>query len=85
MSTSYPPFPASPSCRTPWPKPPASRYPEELHAVVTYCLNTDPQQRPSAQQLLQRVRELRKRRLADPTGGSGGSGAVGAAVGPPRR
>jgi hypothetical protein len=53
------------SCRIPWPKPPAPRYPQELHDLVAFCLNTDPAARPTSEHLLQRVSALRRQRLPD--------------------
>ncbi|KAI8472758.1 MAG: kinase-like domain-containing protein [Monoraphidium minutum] len=53
------------NCRIPWPKPPAPRYPQELHDLVSSCLTPDPAARPTSDQLLARVRGLRRRPLPD--------------------
>ncbi|WIA39603.1 hypothetical protein OEZ86_005687 [Tetradesmus obliquus] len=53
------------NCRIPWPKPPAPRYPQELHSLVGLCLAAEARQRPTVQQLLERVQELLAAGLPD--------------------
>jgi hypothetical protein len=55
------------SCRIPWPKPPAPRYPQELHSLVGMCLTSEHSQRPTVLQLLERVQELMAAGLPDPS------------------
>jgi hypothetical protein len=55
------------SCRISWPKPPALRYPQELHSLVTLCLAAEHSQRPTVMQLLERVQELLAAGLPDPS------------------
>ncbi|KAF6249724.1 kinase-like domain-containing protein [Scenedesmus sp. NREL 46B-D3] len=53
------------NCRIPWPKPPALRYPQELHSLVGLCLTAEHGQRPTVTQLLERVQELMAAGLHD--------------------
>ncbi|GMH43610.1 hypothetical protein BSKO_11532 [Bryopsis sp. KO-2023] len=46
--------------RVTWPKPPTEHYPEELHSLVVYCLDTNLETRPGLQDLIDRVKDALK-------------------------
>jgi hypothetical protein len=56
------------SCRIPWPKGTAGRYPDDLHSLVTWCLSVDPEQRPDVAQVRARLQQLAAKGLPNPTG-----------------
>lgn len=54
-----------------WPKDPSQRYPQELHDLVAWCLTSDADKRPYVAAVLDRLKALQGKKLADPAGAAG--------------